>query len=290
MAFAVAAARRQGLGERAVRVRFGSPHRALGELYGMRELHGHTGSANAVRDAFYPDLQVMLARQSEGSTGGFTLAAKGGHNDESHNHNDIGNLIVFHDGHPVLVDAGAPEYTRKTFSAKRYEIWTMQSAFHNLPTIAGHQQKPGRRFRARNIEYDADAKATEFRLELAGAYPKAAKIERLMRTVRLDRNLGQVTLQDELVLREPSDDTTWNFLTARRVERRERHLVLVRDGAVSVELHYDPRTLTVHVEPLEVLDAKLKRSWPEGLTRVQFGGPSGAKQAMVHFTLKAAKR
>ena len=82
---------------------------------------------------------------------GFYLAAKGGHNAESHNHNDVGNFIVYADGRPVLIDAGVGTYTAKTFSPQRYEIWTMQSAYHNLPTINGFLQKDGRQFRAENV-------------------------------------------------------------------------------------------------------------------------------------------
>ena len=47
----------------------------------------------------------------------------------------MGNVVVFVDGKPVIVDAGVETYTRKTFSAERYTIWTMQSAYHTLPTI-----------------------------------------------------------------------------------------------------------------------------------------------------------
>jgi hypothetical protein len=46
-------------------------------------------------------------------------------------------VVVFAEGQPVFVDAGAPTYTAQTFSAKRYEHWAFQSGFHNLPTING---------------------------------------------------------------------------------------------------------------------------------------------------------
>ena len=70
---------------------------------------------------------MMAAREKPGSSEGLYVAAEGGHNAQSHNHNDVGNVIVFADGRPVLVDAGVEEYTSKTFSSRRYEIWTMQS-------------------------------------------------------------------------------------------------------------------------------------------------------------------
>ena len=90
------------------------------------------------RDVWFPGLQVMAARSFEGSTKGLYLAAKGGHNDESHNHNDVGNFIVYADGEPVLIDVGVETYTAKTFSGRRYEIWTMQSAY---PQPADRQRR-----------------------------------------------------------------------------------------------------------------------------------------------------
>lgn len=87
---------------------------------------------------------------------GLYLAAKGGHNAESHNHNDVGNFIVYADGYPAISDVGVETYTAKTFSAQRYDIWTMQSAFHNLPIINGFMQKNGGNFKAAAVNYEAD--------------------------------------------------------------------------------------------------------------------------------------
>ena len=49
------------------------------------------------------------------------------------------------DGVPVLVDPGRPTYTAQTFGPDRYDIWTMQSTWHNVPEIRGTAQAPGRR-------------------------------------------------------------------------------------------------------------------------------------------------
>ncbi|HBY59795.1 MAG TPA: hypothetical protein DEH78_08215, partial [Solibacterales bacterium] len=106
-----------------------------------------------LRDVWLPGIQVMAARVKEGATAGFYLAAQGGHNAESHNHNDVGNFIVYLDGKPLLIDVGVESYTSKTFSARRYEIWTMQSSYHNLPAVGGAMQQAGRTFEASGVEY-----------------------------------------------------------------------------------------------------------------------------------------
>ena len=97
------------------------------------------------------EMQLMAARSRAGSPEGLYVAAWGGHNAQSHNHNDVGNVLVFADGQPVLVDAGAPTYTAQTFSSKRYDHWAFQSAFHNLPTINGVMQGVGRSFAASRV-------------------------------------------------------------------------------------------------------------------------------------------
>ena len=81
------------------------------------------------RDVWFPGIQVMAARDKEGTDKGFFVAAKGGNNGESHNHNDIGNYIVYYDGFPLIIDAGHGTYTAKTFSDKRYEIWSNRSDY-----------------------------------------------------------------------------------------------------------------------------------------------------------------
>ena len=141
------------------------------------------------RDVWLPheDMQLMAARDREGSPDGLYVAAWGSHNAQSHNHNDVGNAIVYVDGAPVLVDVGRPTYTAQTFSSKRYEIWAMQSAFHNLPTVNGQMQKDGLAFRATDVVYKATAESAALMMNIAPAYPASAGINEWVRTVQLER-------------------------------------------------------------------------------------------------------
>lgn len=121
---------------------------------------------------FLNDLQNAFLRQ-----GDWFLAAKGGHNKEHHNHNDVGSFIAYFNGNPVLVDPGAGTYTKKTFSPRRYEIPSMQSAYHNLPVINGVCQQVGEQFKADSFKADK----TSISISFASAYPEQAgalKVER----------------------------------------------------------------------------------------------------------------
>lgn len=131
----------------------------------------------------------------------FCAAAKGGHNGENHNHNDCGNVIVYADGRPVLIDAGVGAYTRDTFSDRRYTIWTMQSSFHNLPEINGCMQRNGAEFAAHNTVFSADS----FSCELSGAYPQEAGLLSYQRRMQLEEN--RVTLISQFQFRQnPSEE------------------------------------------------------------------------------------
>src|SRR5690606_26527415 len=139
--------------------------------------------------------QVLLSRSRAGSSAGLALAAKGGHNGEHHNHNDVGSVVIALGGVPVLVDAGRPTYTAATFGPDRYGIWTMQSTWHNVPEIRGTAQRAGAAFAARTVHATVDDSGAGLSLALAGAYPRH-DVERWQRTARLARASGRVQVTD----------------------------------------------------------------------------------------------
>ncbi|MDD4888699.1 MAG: heparinase II/III family protein [Phycisphaerae bacterium] len=165
------------------------------------------------RDAWLGVVGVMTARDAAGSPDGWFVAAKGGHNGESHNHNDIGNFLVYRDGAPLLVDVGVGSYTRQTFGPERYTIWTMQSAWHNLlPTCDGVMQMPGRERASREAHWHADDGAAELSLEIQEAYPPEAGLARWQRTVRLER-ARRVVIEDTFTLTRDVKEVLLSLIT-----------------------------------------------------------------------------
>ena len=163
------------------------------------------GTSPLPRDAWFASTQVLLARPAAGDRAGLTLVAKGGHNGEHHNHNDVGSFLVALHGVPALVDAGRPTYTRQTFGPDRYAIWTMQSLWHNVPSIRATAQSPGREYRAHGVRATVDDTHAELTLDLAGAYPRT-DIAHWRRTARLDRADATVRVTDSWHL-DPTDST-----------------------------------------------------------------------------------
>jgi len=247
--------------------------RYLAQIFGVSELARAPGKLPLVRDVWMSGIQVMTARDREGSTKGLYLAAKGGHNAESHNHNDVGNFIVYLDGRPMIIDIGVETYSRKTFSSRRYEIWTMQSAYHSLPTIDGVMQAPGRRYAASGVSHESGDDFAQLELDIGGAYPKEANLKSWRRTIRLDRGRA-ITLTDDYALSKAPQKMMLSLMTPCRV-RVERPGTLLLETAngepgPAARIRYDGGKLTAATEVIEVTDGRLRSVWPEKITRMLF--------------------
>ncbi len=160
------------------------------ELFISEEIEQTQGKLPLPGDVWLPDLEVMVARDVEGETSGFYLAAKGGHNDESHNHNDLGNYVVYYNGLPLIIDVGRGTYTRKTFSNQRYDIWYNNSNYHNAPSIGTYVQQPGPQYTADLVAYKPGEQNVTLSMDLSAAYPAEAGIDFWERTISLSRGEG----------------------------------------------------------------------------------------------------
>jgi len=94
------------------------------------------------------------------------LAAKGGHNGEPHNNNDVGSFVLRIGEATYLCDPGAGLYSREYFTSKRYENIFANSYGHSVPRISGALQSTGAEFRGL-VSVPAPKQA---RIELTGAY------------------------------------------------------------------------------------------------------------------------
>jgi hypothetical protein len=128
------------------------------------------------RHTWLPDLQLLVVRSAR-----LAIAAKAGHNGESHNHNDVGQWMALADGHPLIVDAGIGSYTAATFGPGRYQQWCIRGSGHAVPVVGGHEQAAGAGFAARAVDCCVSGERVELRADLAGCYPAEAGIQRLER-------------------------------------------------------------------------------------------------------------
>ena len=244
--------------------------RLLPSLLNWPTIEGDRSQPPFLRDVWLSDIQVMAAREKAGSADGFYLAAKAGHNDESHNHNDIGNFIVYWNGRPAIIDVGVETYTAKTFSPERYSIWTMQSAWHNLPTVNGLQQSAGRTFAACDVIYRADDELVEFSLDISKAYPAEAGMKSWKRTCRLMRGkTASVEIEDEFELAAPTGDLFLSLMTHHRPSQDSSGVwkIPVTDGeCIKMKLSGDEFNLSVEEKTID--DPLLVAVWGSRLYRL----------------------
>ena len=214
---------------------------------------------------WFDGTEILIARDSEGSASGMFIAAKGGHNDESHNHNDVGHFILYSDGKPVIIDIGVETYTQKTFSSERYDIWTMQSRYHNLPEINGFNQSEGRNFHASDVCYNHDNNNTVLSMQLKNAYPDNAEIESYKRKFVFEHGKS-FTVHDKYSLKKYIAPLVFNLMCLNKPEIDGNIINL----GENTEMFYDNKIFSASVEEIELTDSRLKHDWQANyLYRIQ---------------------
>jgi hypothetical protein len=106
---------------------------------------GEQPGAAELTDVFMPDSGISrLVGSASGER--IVLVAKAGHNDEPHNHNDVGSFVVSAGGTVFLCDPGSGLYQRSYFDTHRYESIFTRSYGHSVPYIGGQEQPLGREY------------------------------------------------------------------------------------------------------------------------------------------------
>lgn len=188
-------------------------------------------SADWEAGSFYlPDAQWMISRVEQGETV-FGFAAKGGHNDEPHNHNDLGQFLLARDGEFYLADLGSGEYTREYFGTGRYSFDCNGSQGHSVPVIDGVLQSEGRAAAAKVLAVKTGEEEDRISLELAAAYP-GGKLSSFKRHFVWSKggSRPQLKLEDEFAFASAPGSVTERFVT-----RIQPELVLM-DGRQAVRL------------------------------------------------------
>ncbi len=218
-----------------------------------------------VRDSWYPVLGLMTARIKEGTTDGFYLAMQAAPNQRPHGHNDSGSFIVFHDGNPIFIDIGPEAYT-----APRYKF-SVQSAYHNLPTIGGvMQDDKSPKYRASDLRYSTDDSRAALAMNLATAYPPEAAIIHWARRLTLDRTANRIHLNEDFQLHKKVPVQLSLMTPCVPTKEAEGKLVFTpaNTSARSVSLGYDATLIVPTIEKIDLTDDWLVGRWGKTIYRV----------------------
>lgn len=235
------------------------------------ELRACSPAHHTSKFIWYPETQFCYIKKGDAF-----FAAKGGYNDESHNHNDIGTFSLWLDSTPVFLDAGVGTYTKQTFSAERYSIWTMQSNYHNLPVINGVPQEYGRKYEATDVTASSD----EFKLNLKEAYPEKAKIKEWTRCYQLKKN--QLVIKDKFRLEEATVPNQINFMSWGDVAIHKGEVTITKQN-IAVRIKFNPDEFDVTEETITLTDPKLLNVWGKEIYRISFTAKKLLKEGEYRF-------
>lgn len=224
------------------------------------QLKAEAAQYTAPAYTWYPETEFCYLT----SKNGLFVASKGGYNNESHNHNDVGTFSLYQNTIPMIIDAGVGTYTRQTFSSERYSIWTMQSNYHNLPMINGVPQAFGSKYKATEVK--ANQKSQSFSLNIATAYPEEAKVEKWIRSYRLAGN--SLKVQDNFTLTETKVPNQVNFLTWGKVDVSQPGVVNIEVQGQKLQLKYDKNQFDIRQETVKLTDPRLSNVWGAEIYRL----------------------
>ncbi len=233
-----------------------------------------TGRAETIRHprlTRLDDLQFYVLRAA-----GSVATLKGGHNDENHNHLDVGQFELFRNGNPVIVDTGCKHYLRQTFSGERYLDWCYGFAGHNPPVFDGIGEKPGREAAARVTGVsESPLQAT---VEFAAAYPEGARVQQLCRTLSLAPD-GTATVTDSVELSAGRRVT----LTLCTPVEPDVEGNVFRLGETCFTFRGFEQC---EIERVDLEDGKLRAAWGKRLYKLKLTGefPAGRSSWVLEFS------
>ncbi|MGQ3480326.1 hypothetical protein [Paenibacillus sp. TY11] len=234
------------------------------------------GSGEAVVD-YLPQLGWLMCRSHSSDHGGpgsqegepgtiLAFSAKAGHNNEPHNHNDLGHFILHGGGENLLCDLGAGLYTKAYFSPGRESIINISSGGHSVPVINGTMQQSGAKARAVVLDMAFDEQEevqtnTRLKLDLTSAYPveELAVFTRSFKWTVLEGNEGaRLTVTDHFefetsgVSMKPWD--VEELLISRIQPNTGAGFVEWKGENAVVRLDYDASVLRQGVEAVKHID------------------------------------
>ena len=208
----------------------------------------------------YPQSEMCF--MSNGA--GYFLAAKGGNNGESHNHNDVGSFVLYINKKPVIIDVGVGTYTRQTFGPERYTIWTMRSDYHNLPVVNGIVQKDGKEFRAGKLVFDEKKKY--FSVDITSAYPDEAQMQKWVRSYKLEKSKLKIT--DLFALKKSLSDNEVVFMVPAFPKVVASGKIEYDVSGEKILLQYDAKLFEPTIETIALDDPKLSVVWGREIYRI----------------------
>ncbi len=195
---------------------------------------------------YLEDSQWFIARKVLGDHT-VCFVAKGGHNNEPHNHNDVGNFLLHADGETLLADTGAGEYTKQYFGPERYTFFCNSSEGHSVPVIEGRYQSVGAEYRAKILEVKTSKECDRLSMDIAKAYD-SKNLKSLVRSFTFDKT-GDTLLRitDSFNFESAPSSVMERFISFHKPEVREKGKVRLSGKKAGVDILFDEEQLECRI-------------------------------------------
>ncbi len=233
--------------------------------------------------SYYKSMGLITSRGGKDHT--LFFAAIGSHNDVSHNHNDVGSFMLYSVGAPFLIDIGVGTYTAKTFSAQRYDIWTMQSQWHNLPIINGVQQKEGAAYAACDVAMQEAKDGLHYTVDIAKAYPTAAAVNSWKREFFLPAGKDEIEVTERYTLTAQKEESKLVFMLASKptVKNKAVHIPLPNGKLGKIDFAKDK--VSIDVEEVMIDDPRIAKVWGDTIYRVKVSILNNSRSAALKYKI-----
>jgi len=234
--------------------------------------------------SWFENAGILICRPARSSVSSLAVALKGGHNNEHHNHNDVGSFVVVLGDRPLLLDPGGEVYTARTFSSRRYESKVLNSFGHPVPLVAGKLQRTGRQALGRIVSSEFTKDTDTLLLDISSAYdvPELEKLHR--RFVYSRRDSGSLIVVDGVVFSKPCNFGT-ALITFNEWQQLSDSSLVIRDKDKALRVDIEVSGADFKIKPETIKEDLSGRRLP---TRLGINLAKPVRRAVVNLTIKPA--
>jgi len=250
-----------------------------------RSLPAQNASQGPGIRSWFDQAGILICRPARSSSSSLAVALKGGHNNEHHNHNDVGSFVVVLGDRPLLLDPGGEVYTARTFSSRRYESKVLNSFGHPVPLVAGKLQRTGRQASGRVVHQEFTEDTDTLVLDISSAYD-VPELKTLQRTFVYSRQgSGSLTVTDEVAFSKPCDFGT-ALITFDKWQQLSGSSLMISDQDKALRVDIEVTGGDFKIQPQTIEEDLSGRRLP---TRLGINLTRPVLRAVVRLTIRPAE-
>lgn len=209
-----------------------------------------------------------------------SIAIKAGHNNENHNHMDVGSYYIVFNKDNIAGDIGAPSYRAGSFSDTNP---ARSSWGHPVPRIDNMLQSKGKEFVGKIINTEFTDTYDKVVINLLGAY-EIPSLKTLIRTMKNDKSgVGTITIEDAFSSSKPVlFGTSIMTLVEYEIIDESTFILISENQKMKVEVSSNDGTLKIIDELVPV--EHLREGAPAYRIGVDFTAPISKGIITVKYT------